>query len=206
MLRRLVAQIDDAVKQVPLVAETNVIGGERREVRVLLDPSRLVSRNLSPAGIVPMLQQADRQYASGGLTSDNHEIVVETGAFLTSAEDVGNVVVGVAGGIPVYLRDVAEILDGAEEPSQYVFFGSGAAKAGLADEQPAVTLTVAKRPGANAIDVANRVLKKIDALKGTLIPADVSVSITRNYGETAAEKSNELLFHMLHRRVSRLRC
>jgi multidrug efflux pump subunit AcrB len=196
-LRRLVAQIDDAVKQVPLVAETNIIGGERREVRVLLDPSRLVSRNLSPAGIASMLQQANRQFAAGGLTSANREIAVETGAFLTKAEDVGNVVVGVFGGKPVYLHDVAEIVDGAEEPSQYVFFGRGAAKSAMADEQPAVTLTVAKRPGANAIDVANRVLNKIDTLKGTLIPADIQVSITRNYGETALEKSNELLFHML---------
>jgi len=110
---------------------------------------------------------------------------------------VGNVVVGVFGGKPVYLHDVAEILDGAEEPTQYVFFGNGAAKSELAEEQPAVTLTVAKRPGANAIDVADRVLKKIDTLKGTLIPADVQVSITRNYGETALAKSNELLFHML---------
>ena len=110
---------------------------------------------------------------------------------------MGNVVVGVFGGKPVYLHDVAEILDGAEEPTQYVFFGNGAAKSELAEEQPAVTLTVAKRPGANAIDVADRVLKKIDTLKGTLIPADVQVSITRNYGETALAKSNELLFHML---------
>lgn len=110
---------------------------------------------------------------------------------------MGNVVVGVFGGKPVYLHDVAEILDGAEEPTQYVFFGNGAAKSELAEEQPAVTLTVAKRPGANAIDVADRVLKKIDRLKGTLIPADVQVSITRNYGETALAKSNELLFHML---------
>jgi multidrug efflux pump subunit AcrB len=196
-LRRLVAQIDDAVKQVPLVAETNIVGGARRQVRVLLDPGRLVSRNLSPASIVPMLQPADRQFAAGGLTSANHEIAVETGAFLINAEDVGNVVIGVFGGKPVYLRDVAQVVDGAEEPSQYIFFGNGAATAGLADEQPAVTLTVAKRPGANAIDVADRVLKKVDTLKGTLIPADVQVSITRHYGETALEKSNELLFHMM---------
>jgi multidrug efflux pump subunit AcrB len=196
-LPRLVAQVDDEVKQVPLVAETNIIGGERRQVRVLLDPSRLASRNLSPAGIVRMLQQADRQFAAGGLTSANQEIAVETGAFLTNAEDVGNVVVGVFGGKPVYLRDVAHIVDGAEEPSQYVFYSNGAASAGLADDQPAVTLTIAKRPGANAIDVADRVLKKVDTLKGVLIPGDVQVSTTRNYGETALEKSNELLFHIM---------
>jgi multidrug efflux pump subunit AcrB len=195
-LRRLVAQVDDAVKQVPLVAETTILGGARRQVRVLLDPARLASRSLSPAGLIPMLQQANRQSASGGLTSDNREIAVETGAFLATAEDVGNVVVGVFAGRPVYLREVAEIRDGPEEPSQYVFFGQGAATSSQSHEQPAVTLSVAKRPGANAISVAELVLKKVDALKGRLIPADVGITITRHYGETAAEKSNELLFHM----------
>ncbi len=237
-LRRLVAQVDDAVKQVPQVAETTLIGGERREVRVLLDPAKLASRNFSPAGLIPMLQQADRQFVAGGLTSNNKEVVIETGGFLASAEDVGNVVVGVFGGKPVYLRDVAAIVDGAEEPNQYVLFGWGAhaprvpptaprgrepgapsrvdtramaretavgeaptaAREARAlpnfDEQPAVTLTIAKRPGANAISVADEVLKKIDTLKGRIIPADVQVSVTRNYGVTAEEKSNELLWHM----------
>ena len=97
---------------------------------------------------------------------------------------------------PVYLREVAEIVDGAEEPSNYIFFGHGAARASAPDEEPAVTLSIAKRPGANAISVAHEVLRKIETLKGTLIPRDVEVSITRNYGETAAEKSNELLLHM----------
>ena len=195
-LRRLVAQVDDAVKQVPLVAETTIIGGAHRQLRVLLDPVKLAARNLSPAGLVPMLQQADRQYSAGNLTSDNHEIIVETGAFLRDAADVGNVVVGVYSGKPVYLRDVADIVDGAEEPSQYVFFGSGAANK-VSSEEPAVTLSIAKRPGANAITVANEVLKKIDTLKGYIIPADVQVTVTRNYGLTAEDKSNELLWHML---------
>jgi multidrug efflux pump subunit AcrB len=195
-LRRLAAQVDDAIKQVPLVAETTIIGGAQRQVRVLLDPVRLASRNLSPAGLVPMLQQANKQYSAGNLTSDNHEIIVETGAFLQTAEDVGNVVVGAYSGKPVYLRDVADIADGAEEPSQYVFFGSGAANKISADE-PAVTLSIAKRPGANAISVARQVLKKVDTLKGYIIPADVQVTVTRNYGLTAEDKSNELLWHML---------
>ncbi|WCJ59387.1 efflux RND transporter permease subunit [Fontisphaera persica] len=195
-LRRLAAQVDDAVKQVPMVAETMLIGGARRQVRVQLDPVKLASRNLSAAGLIPMLQQANRQYAAGGLTSDNREIAIETGGFLTRAEEVGQIVVGVFQGRPVYLREVADILDGPEEPSQYVFFGRGAARGVLGREEPAVTLTVAKRPGANAIDVAKEVLRKVDTLKGTVIPADVDISITRHYGETAAEKSNELLFHM----------
>ncbi len=192
-LRRLVAEVDDAVKAVPLVAETKIVGGARRQVRVLLDPVRLASRNLSAAGLVPMLQQANRQYRSGGLTTNNQEFVIETGAFLTSAEDLGNVVVGVFGGRPVYLREVAKIVDGAEEPSNYTFFWEAHA---LPSEEPAVTLSIAKRPGANAISVTHDVLRKIETLKGTLIPRDIEVSITRNYGETAAEKSNELLFHM----------
>jgi multidrug efflux pump subunit AcrB len=196
MLRRLAAQVDDAVKQVPLVAETTIIGGAQRQVRVLLDPVRLASRNLSPAGLVPMLQQANKQYSAGNLTSDNHEIIVETGAFLQTADDVGNVMVGAYSGKPVYLRDVADIVDGAEEPSQYVFFGTGAANKISADE-PAVTISIAKRPGANAISVANQVLKKMDTLKGYIIPSDVQVTVTRNYGLTAEDKSNELLWHML---------
>jgi multidrug efflux pump subunit AcrB len=189
-LRRLAAQVEESVKQVPLVAETNLLGGARRAVRVMLDPVKLASRNLSPAGLVPMLQQANRQFRAGGLTTGNNEVLVETGAFLKTAHDVGDVVVGVFGGRPVYLREVAEIHDGGEEAVQYVLYGS------KTDEEPAVTLSIAKRPGANAISVADEVIHKVDLLKGSVIPADVTVSVTRNYGETAAEKSNELLLHM----------
>ena len=189
-LRRLAAQVDESVKQVPLVAETNLLGGARRAVRVMLDPVKLASRNLSPAGLMPMLQQANRQFRAGGLTTGNNEVLVETGAFLKTAHEVGDVVVGVFGGRPVYLREVAEIHDGGEEAVQYVLHGT------KTDEEPAVTLSIAKRPGANAISVADEVIRKVDLLKGSIIPADVTVSVTRNYGETAAEKSNELLLHM----------
>jgi multidrug efflux pump subunit AcrB len=203
MLRRLAAQVEESIKQVPLVAETTLIGGARKTVRVILDPARLASRSLSPAGLVPMLQQSNKQSRAGGITTANHEVLVETGAFLQSAEDVGNVVVGVFGARPVYLREVAEIRDGSEETSQYVLFGSRIqevdgrpAHVPSHIEEPAVTLSIAKRPGANAIAVAGEVLRKVDLLKGKLIPADVTVDVTRNYGETAAEKSNELLLHM----------
>lgn len=197
-LRRLAAQVDESIKQVPLVAETTLIGGARRAVRVQLDPVRLAARNLSAVGLVPMLQQANRQFRAGGLTTGNSEILIETGAFLKTSEDVGNVVVGVFSGRPVYLREVADIIDGAAEATDYVFYGSGATKSlpESAADQPAVTLSIAKRPGANAITVAEEVLRKVDTLKGSVIPADVEISITRNYGETASEKSNELLLHM----------
>ena len=190
-LRRLAAQVDETLKQVPLVAETTLIGGARRAVRVQLDPVRLAARNLSPVGLIPMLQQANRQFRAGGLTTGNSEILIETGAFLKTVDDVGNVVVGVFSGRPVYLREVADIIDGAAEPTDYVFYGDANHQ-----DEPAVTLSIAKRPGANAISVADEVLRKLDTLKGSVIPADVTVSITRHYGETASEKSNELLLHM----------
>ncbi len=196
-LRRLVAQLDDEVKQVPLVAETNIIGGARRQVRVLFDPVRLVARNLSPANLAQMLRLANREYSAGALTSQNREVRIETSGFLETAADVGGVVVGTYQDKPIYLRDVADISDGAEELSQYVFFGRGAALGASSAEEPAVTLSVAKRPGANAIDVAHDVLRKVESLKGVIIPRDIEISVTRNYGESAAEKSNELLFHML---------
>jgi multidrug efflux pump subunit AcrB len=198
MLRRLAAQIEQEVKAVPLVAETQLIGGSRRQVRVQLDPVKLAARSLSPAGLVPMIQQGNRQFRAGGLTTNNSEVLVETGAFLKTAEDVGNVVVGVFSGRPVYLKEVAEIVDGGEEPANYVFYGlgAGAGEATAVAEEAAVTLSIAKRPGANAISVADEVLRKVETLKGRIIPQDVTVSITRHYGETAAEKSNELLLHM----------
>ena len=103
-LRRLVAQVDDAVKQVSLVAETTVIGGAKRQVSVLLDPARLASRNLSAAQVLPMLTQANRQAVAGAMTSHDRETIVETGGFLENAPDVANVVLGVFAGKPVYLR------------------------------------------------------------------------------------------------------
>ena len=194
-LRRLAAQIEDSIRQVPLVGETQIIGGSRRQVRVLLDPAKLASRNLTPAGIVPMLQQGNRQDVSGALTKRNAEVMVETGGFVHSAVEVGDIVVGVSGGKPVYLKEVAEVKDGTEEPAQYVLHGRGG-EAASAGNDAAVTISVAKRPGANAVDISRKVLHKVDLLKGTVIPSDVDITVTRNYGKTAAEKSNELLIHM----------
>ena len=190
-LRRLGAELQDAVKQIPLVAESNLIGGLRRQIRVLLDPVRLASRGITPAGIVPMLQQSNRQTRAGAITSENRTILIESGGFITSAAEAGQVVVGVYEGRPVYLRDVAEIIDGPEEPRAYVY--QAVRGQGI---EPAVTLSVAKQPGANAVDVVNAVMRKVDEVRGRILPADVEVTVTRDYGATASEKSNELLFHM----------
>ncbi|MEZ5329765.1 MAG: efflux RND transporter permease subunit [Verrucomicrobiales bacterium] len=194
-LRRLAAEVEDAIKEVPDVAETTIIGGSRRMIRVLVDPAKLAARNLSLAGVVPVLQQANREHRSGAMTSFNEEILIESGAFISSPEDVKSIVLGAFGGKPVYVRDVAEVVDGAGEPEHYVSFGAGAA-VGVSQQEGAVTITVAKRPGTNAIAVAEMALAKLEALKGRVIPDDVGVAITRHYGKTAAEKSDELLLHM----------
>jgi multidrug efflux pump subunit AcrB len=191
-LRRLAAQIDDAVKNIPEVAETKLIGGARRQVRILFDPARLAARRLTATELIPKLRQANLQSYSGTLQSRNKEILLQTGRFLTSAKEIGRIVVGVYANRPVYLDEVAEVIDGPEEPTSYVLFGQGKGQ----PEEAAVTLSLAKRPGANAVQVVESVLAKIETLKSTLIPSDVTISVTRNYGETAAEKSNELLLHM----------
>lgn len=195
-LRRLTKELEEAVKAVPDVAETQLIGGDRRVIRAALDPGKLAARNLSLAGMVPVLQQANRQYRSGEIAAANQEVLLESGAFLHSAKDAEDIVLGAFGGKPIYLRDVATVSDGADDPESYVLFGYGAAAEVQGVEEPAVTLTVAKRPGTNAVHLAERVLAKVEALRGRMIPADVEVSVTRHYGETAAEKSNELLLHM----------
>jgi multidrug efflux pump subunit AcrB len=202
MLRRIAAQVHDQIKQVADVSEVSLIGGQRRQVRVTLDGARMAAYGLAPADLVPRLQQSNRQLQSGSFSSGNREFLVETGGFLHTAEDVAGVVAGVSNGRPVYLRDVAAVEDTHEEPADYVLYGSGpaAAEAGkprVAGAVPAVTISVAKRAGTNAIDISHRVLAKVEQLKGTLIPTGVELAVTRDYGETAAEKSNELLFHML---------
>ncbi|MBI1763447.1 MAG: efflux RND transporter permease subunit [Acidobacteria bacterium] len=208
-LRRIAAQVHDQIKEVTDVSEVTLIGGQRRQMRVTLDEARLAGFNVAPAQIIPLLEQANRQMQAGSFAAGNREFQVETGGFLYTAEDVGNVVVGVSNNRPVYLRDVAKVEDGAEEPSDYVMFGQGSAvdtrpaahpQSAIRNPQsvtPAVTISVAKRKGKNAIEIADQVVEKVEHLKGSLIPGDVTVTTTRNYGETASEKSNELLLHML---------
>ena len=192
-LRRLAAQLHDTVKQVDQVSAVAIIGGQRRQMRVDLDETRLAGYHLSPSDVAGALGMANRRLPAGSLSSSNREFVLEAGSFLTCADDVRRVVVGVADSRPVFLGDVARIEDGGEEPSQYVRYAS----AGDASLWPAVTLAVSKRKGANAIAVADRVLARVNSVRGSFLPSDVHLSITRNYGETAAEKSNGLLFHML---------
>ena len=202
MLRRIAAEVEDAIKEIDDVSQTRLIGGLRRQLRVELSPDRLAAYGVALGTVLQALQGANQELPAGRLSANNTDILLRTGDFLQSAEDVENVVVAAVGGRPIYVRDVARVVDGPEEPANYVRFGVGPASPAQGIEPsasgtfPAVTLSVAKRKGTNAIQIAERVLEKVEALKGRVIPADVEVTLTRNYGETAAEKSNELLFHM----------
>jgi multidrug efflux pump subunit AcrB len=192
-LRRLAAQLADEIKTIPRISETTLIGGQSRAVRVLLDPAVLAAHGLSAAELAPALQAANRRLPAGSRPFANEEILIETGDFLRDAEAVGAVVAGIHAGRPVYVRDVARILDGPRDPVDYVLFGHGG---GNGDLEAAVTISFAKRPGANAIDVVNTVLRKLEDLRGSLLPDGVEVTVTRDYGHTAKEKSDELLLHM----------
>lgn len=204
-LRRIAAAVDDEIKQVRDVSETTLIGGERRQVRVELDATRLTSYQIDPSRVLRMLETANHQSRAGSFPSGDQEYIVETGGFLRDAEAVAAVVVGVHFEQLVYVRDIANVIDGPEEPTTYVMFGTGAhaeghpkaaASARARVEHPAVTIAVAKRKNTNAINVADDVLRKVELLKGSIIPDGVEVTVTRNYGRTATDKSNELLEHM----------
>ena len=197
-LRKVAAALHDQIKTVPDVSEVRIIGGQRRQLRVDLDPARMASRGVAPAPLLQSIAAANRQMRSGSASAGNREFLIETGGFLKNAADAGNVVVGASGGRAVYLRDVADIVDGPEEAADYVFFGNGpAVKTSGPALVSAVTISISKRKVTNAIVIADKVLEKVEAVRGRLIPSGISVTVTRNYGETAAEKSNELLLHML---------
>jgi multidrug efflux pump subunit AcrB len=199
-LRQIAGELENALKPIEDVSDTKIIGGQPRQVRVMLDTQRLAAYGLTPTAIVAQLQSANRRGQAGNFSRDNRELQVEAGSFLTSLEDLREVVVGVHSGRPIYLRDVAEKLeDGPAEPDSYVLYanarGAAAPTAGI--EAPAVTITISKRKGTNATLISERVLEKVAALRGYVLPSDLNITVTRNYGETAKDKSDELLKHLL---------
>ena len=197
-LRAIAAEIQHNIGQISDVSETNCIGGLPRTMRVVLSTEKLSGYGLSPMAIVGQLQGANASVQAGSFAEKNQEIRVDAGNFFTRREDLEAVVVGVAHGRPVYLRDVAEkIVDGPADPADYVTFGTTNASNASARQYPAVTITVAKRKGTNATDISNAALKRIHEMQGVSIPNDVTVTTTRNYGETAKNKSDELLEHLL---------
>ncbi|MGE0814654.1 MAG: efflux RND transporter permease subunit [Vicinamibacterales bacterium] len=190
-LRQLAGQLRDAVAQVTDVSEVTIIGGRPRQLTLTIDPAKLAAYGLDPLAVQRAIGGANARVAAGGPVAGGTATAIDVGDRLLTAADVGAVVVASRDGRPVLVRDLAEVVDGDAEPTSYVVFRAKGAGA-----EPAVTLAVAKRKGTNAIDVGHRVAAKIETLEGTLVPSDVRLTITRDYGETAAEKSNELLWHM----------
>nr|MCU0926678.1 efflux RND transporter permease subunit [Hydrogenophaga sp.] len=210
-LERVAHAVESELKRVPGTREVVTIGGPGRAVHVWLEPNKLRERGVSVQQLHGAIAAANQAMPSGSVVNPNPApgepgmLSVETGEFLQNAQDVGDIVVGVSGkageGRPIFLREVARVEAGAKLPQRYVWFTPGAADAAHPDQQgqnhPAVTITVTKKPGENAVDVARGAVERLENLKNTVIPDDVQVSITRDYGQTAADKANQLITKLI---------
>jgi len=200
-LTQVAHAIEAELKRVQGTREVSTLGGTQRMVKVQLNPESLNAYQLSMQDVRAALQSANVSQNAGNLVQNNREVLVQTGNFLRDANEVKQLVVGISEGKPVFLRDIAEVHDGADQPNSYVWFGTGPA---AADKQikangefTAVTVAITKKPGANAVEVADQLLARVAELKGSVIPDDVQVSITRNYGETANDKAMKLIKKLL---------
>ncbi len=201
-LREVADELKVELTRHPRVAQARVIGGQRHVIRVDLDRNRLQAFHITTLQVYKALEGFNWRLPAGMEVARNQEIPVDIGGFIANAGQAGNVIVGVYDGNPVYLKDVAGLLDGVEEPGNYVWMGSGpsAPAAGIARagvDTPAVTLSIAKKPGSNAVRLVQDLDARIARLKGRLLPSNIHISKTRDYGYTADEKSNELFEHML---------
>jgi len=196
-LRKVVAGIQTQVSAIPDVSETTITGGRKRQFQVFFDEQKLKDRFLNPVEIAGLIQKANVKLSAGHIESDPALVNVEADAFFRSRADLENLVISVSQGRIVTLKDIGTVVDGPDELENSVNIRFG--KASLeTDKGPleAVTLSVSKRKGANAARLCGKILSTVEKLRGSSIPDDVSFTVTRDYGETANEKSNELLFHM----------
>ncbi|MEO5339552.1 MAG: efflux RND transporter permease subunit [Magnetococcus sp. MYC-9] len=199
-LRVLALDVLQKLNEVQNTSQGFVVGGRSEQIRVEIFPERLSGYGISLDQIAQTIKTANSETGLGKVESGDQGFSVYTGAFLKTAQDVGRLIVGTRGAAPVYVRDVADVFAGPEETSQLVTYTTGLARPDgtpAAEGLPAVTIAVAKKKGSNGVTVAQGVLDKVEELKGRLIPKNVQVSVTRNYGETANEKVNELLFKLL---------
>ncbi len=202
-LRRMAEELFHRLAEVEDVSRISLYSGRSREVRVEIRPERLTGFNVSPLEVYQALKGADRSLSAGNFVAGNVETPVVSQSFLLSADDAASLVVGVFDGKPVYLRDVADIIDGPEEPQSYSRIGFSdvyLAKIGAENgtpSRPAVTIGLSKKKGVNAVAVADAIVSRMNDLKRTVLPEGVTVTVTRNYGETAQGKVNELLSSLL---------
>jgi len=195
-LYRVAEEVSDKLQQIPDSARITIHGGQKRVAHVYLDTEQLAAYGLSPMEIMGALKVSNAQMESGSFEQASREIRVEVGAFLRNVDDVRNLMVGVYQGRPVYLRDVAEVTDGPDELSTYTRFGFGPAGENGDAGLPAVTIAVAKKKGSNAVWVAQEIERRLSELRGTVIPDEVQVRITRDYGATANDKVNDLVTNL----------
>ncbi|MCA0374915.1 MAG: efflux RND transporter permease subunit [Gemmatimonadetes bacterium] len=191
-LRQVAVHLEDEIRTVPDVAQTFVTGGAPRRMLVTLDPARLTAAGVTPGEVAMALRGANARLLAGELTTRDTTMQVAVGAPLGTAREVGSVVVATRGGTPVYLRAVADVRDDFADVTSYVSHRRGAGSA-----EPAVTIAVAKRKGANATAVTHAVRERVREAQGTVVPGNVSVDVTRDYGETAGEKAQELILHLI---------
>ena len=199
-LGQMALELESEIKKVTDVSMTHKIGGRNRQLRVVLDKDKLASAGLDFLSVSEMIKANNAQLSAGSFDKNDTEFLVTTGKFLESVTDVENLVVGVQQNQPIYLKQVATILDGPEVPQNYVSLGFGQASdkgQTFPSDYPAVTISVAKRKGADAMKIADVIIDKVEHLRNNLIPDDVHVEITRNYGETASHKVSELLLHLI---------
>jgi len=200
-LRRVAEEVVDRLQSVKNTSATQVIGGRPRQVRVELDAQAAAARGLDPLQVQRALQGANLELSAGNFERGNIDFLVRGGSFFNSTGEVAELVVGVHQGAPVYLRDIATVSDGMAESETYTRFrvGPAGSEAGgkLGDEYQAVHIAVSKQKGTNAVNVAHDVIAAVDDMKGVIIPDDIQVQVTRNYGETADHKVNELITHLV---------
>ncbi|MBL7474091.1 efflux RND transporter permease subunit [Robertkochia sediminum] len=199
-LRKMAQELSDEIEKVSEVSVTKQIGGRNRQLRVVLDKAKLAASGLDVLSVAEMIRANNAQLSAGKFNRNDEEFLLHTGGFLETVSDVENLVVGVNNNMPVYLKQVAKIIDGPELPGNYVSMGFGQASekaANYPSEYPAVTVSVAKRKGADAMKIADQIMEKTEHLRANLIPDDVHVEVTRNYGETASQKVSELLMHLI---------
>ena len=196
-LSQVAHAIESEIKRVPGTRDVYTVGASQRVVHVLLDSAKIAGYNISLDDLRNALRASSTATDAVSLVDNNEEIEVVAGTFLSNEEEVGDLIVGVFNGKPVYLRDVATIRQGADSPDTYVSFGTakGSAHLGLKPNilSPAVTIAIAKQPNINAVDVSDQVIQRIEQLKGTFIPEGINVTVTRNYGATAKSKSDKLI-------------
>ena len=198
-LKQLADVVTQEIGKVAEVSATTKIGGRDRQIRVVLDKDKLASSGLDLLTIAKMIEVNNQQMSSGSFDRNDTEFMVSTGNFLETIGDVENLIVGVKDNQPIYLKQIASITDGPQIADQYVSFGYGKGNDRIQEfssEYPAVTIAIAKRKGADAMKIADVILDRVEHLRGDLIPDDVQVEVTRNYGETASQKVSELLLHL----------